>query len=610
MLHKRLTLSALLATTFFSSGAAIACESDDMLRTEYGFVFKVVAGSDKIKTYTDPSATTEAYEMELLQPYFVVCEEGDFYKVTDLPADTVEEAESGAIGFVRADQVYQWTTREALSFSEIAFMEERPEIVAWDNEAILNKFMETGDKKTNPPAFQEDLESTLVREGARRPYPVLGSDVRKLRGVADKRVYNVLLPTAITPEGVIDGIDVDDIEKVERALKSATFVVVFDATGSMENFALETAKAINKGLSALDKEVYEASSMGFVFYRDEDDPEKLVSVAPMPLADAARALEKAAAHMTGGGDIAEPVLDAVYYAGNLYDWGQAGKRIVFAVLNGDAKPRTTGKIEQRVPADQDTMSIVRGLYENKIPVITVQASADEGPNLRPVLSGLAEETGGSFIKYGAGLSDREITEKVELHLVAEAVESYEAGEEVLGEMTITSDAVSIPLRVLDGEMLERLRTAGIDFNINPSEGGLLVREGYMLENNDLLSPQIQIDKDTLVNLVNLYSVLATTGVDTEAMLLSISEAIAAIAGEDYDPEDTIEEVIEKKLGIQFRSDLLNFDIAFLEAMTPAERLAMTKRIQEASKSLSQYLEANQAKFDDQIAVWMPVAALP
>ena len=105
MLHKRLTLSALLATTFFSSGAAIACESDDMLRTEYGFVFKVVAGSDKIKTYTDPSATTEAYEMELLQPYFVVCEEGDFYKVTDLPADTVEEAESGAIGFVRADQV-------------------------------------------------------------------------------------------------------------------------------------------------------------------------------------------------------------------------------------------------------------------------------------------------------------------------------------------------------------------------------------------------------------------------------------------------------------------------------------------------------------------------
>ena len=113
-----------------------------------------------------------------------------------------------------------------------------------------------------------------------------------------------------------------------------------------------------------------------------------------------------------------------------------------------------------------------------------------------------------------------------------------------------------------------------------------------------------------MGLINLYSVLATVGVDEEAMIQSISEAVAAIAGEDYDPEESIEAIIEKKLGIQFRSDLLNFDINYIPAMVPAERLAMTKRIQDAATKLSQYLEANQAEFDDQVAVWMPVGVLP
>ena len=125
-----------------------------------------------------------------------------------------------------------------------------------------------------------------------------------------------------------------------------------------------------------------------------------------------------------------------------------------------------------------------------------------------------------------------------------------------------------------------------------------------------MEPQLLVDKETLVGLLNLYSVLATVGVDTEMFIESISQAVAAIAGEDFNPEETIEEVIQKKLGIQFRSDLLNFDLNFIAAMTPNERLAMTKRIQDAAVKLSQYLEANQADFDKQPAVWMPVSVLP
>lgn len=607
---RHLLLSTSLAT--FLPMAALACEADEMVTTENGFVFKVVAGSDKIKSYTDASASEEAYELELLQPYFVICEDGDYYKITDLQADTVDEAEAGNVAYVPKDQTYPWSTREALSFSEIAFLEERPEIVAWEDEGVLDKFMETGNRKLYPPAFQENLEATRLRERSTRPYPVLGSDMRSLRGVTEKRVYNVLLPAAITPTSKIE-IKAEDVDAVQDALTSATILVVFDATGSMETFARAAAKAIAGGLTSLPKEVREGSSMGFLFYRDVGDEEKLVSVPPLPLGEAAEALQKASDFMSGGGDTPEPILDALYYAANIYDWGQSGKRIVIGVLNEEAKEKTIGGLDNggRVPLDLDAFAIARDYYDQSISVITVQAGPNEGPVMNAVMTTLAEETGGTYIRWGAGLKETDVAEQVTLRLTERAAESIDRGKETLKQLKFElNDFASIPLEVLDGEMLERLRTAGVDFNIDAGEGGVLIREGYVLENDDLLSPEIQIDKETLINLVNLYSVLATVGVDEEAMIQSISEAVSAIAGEDYDPEESIESIIEKKLGIQFRSDLLNFDINYIPAMVPAERLAMTARIQDAATKLSQYLEANQAEFDDLVAVWMPVAVLP
>ncbi len=591
---------------------AMACDATEMAKTEYGFISKVVAGSDKIMAYKDASGTEEAFTLELLQPYFVICESGDYYRVTDVPANTVEEALSGNTGFVQKAQTYDWPTREALTFSEIAFLEERPEIVAWDDESVLSQFMESGNQKLYPPAFKENLEATRLRERSTRPYPVLGSKVEKLRGIADKRVYNVLLPAAITPQARIE-VKKEDVDAAQEALTTATILVVFDATASMETFARETARAIAGALTALPKEVVDGSSMGFLFYRDVGDAERLVEVAPLPLKDAAAALEKAADFMTGGGDVAEPILDAMYFANNIYDWGQSGRKIIIGVLNGDAKVATIGGLDDkdRVPVGQDALSIARGLYDKNIPTITVQAGPDAGPNLEPVLTTLATESGGSFIAYGAGLKEKEIAEQVVLQLSAKAGEAIAAGEGALQKLDFDLKGfATIPLEVLDGEMLERLRSAGVDFNIEPGDGGVLVREGFILENDDLLQPQIQIEKDTLVNLINLYSVLSTVGVDEEAMLQSISEAIATIAGEDFDPSEPIEAIIEKKLGIQFRSDLLNFDINYIPAMVPNERLAMTKRIQDAATVLSQYLEGNQAEFDAQPAVWMPISALP
>ncbi|WP_208108573.1 vWA domain-containing protein [Candidatus Thiosymbion oneisti] len=583
-----------------------------MATTPDGFIHKVVAGSDKIKVFKTPAGKEEAYVMELLQPYFVICEAGDYFKITDVPADTVEEAMAGNVGYVPKGQSHLWPTREALAFSDIAFLEDRPEIVAWDEEAVLKKFMESGNKKLHPPAFQEDLKSTRKRERSTRPYPVLGSQTYKFRKVADKRVYKVLLPAALPAEARIE-IKKGDIEQTKKALQAATIVVVFDATGSMAAFATETARTIAGAVKSLDPDVVKKSTMGFVFYRDVGDAENLVELSPLPIEDAAKALNEAAGLMTGGGDAAEPVLDAIYFATHLYNWGQHGRRILIGVLNDDAKPTTEGTLDPkgRIPAGLDVNAVAKGVFEANIPVITVQAGPNFGPNLETVMQPLADNTGGKFIRWDSGATQKSIALAVTNKMSEAATSSVAEGKETLSKMEFDYRGyASIPLAVLDGEKLDRLRRNGVDFNIDLGAGGVLVREGYMVENNDLLEPKIQIEKETLQGLINLYSVLGTTGVDSEAFLRSAGEAIAAIAGEDYDKTETISELIRKNLGIEFRSDLLKFKLEYLDTLNREERLKYSKRIQDAGNILAKYLDANLAEFDSNPAVWMPIAALP
>lgn len=617
-----LAVGILLLLGPFTGASAQGCKSEKMKTLESGFIHKIVGGSDKVEALKAPGGKEVSFTLELLAPYFVICEVDQFYKITDLQADTVAEAETGKVGYVLKDQIHNWPTREALNFSAVAFTGERPEIVAWDDEEILKKFLETGNQKLGPPAFREDLASTLKRERSTRPYPVLDSKIRPLRKTVDKRVYHVLLPAALPPEAKIviptePGKKDSVVEKIDKSMTSATFVLAFDATGSMEAFAREMAKNIRTAFEGLPPHIQNASRVGFVFFRDEDDKEKIVEVKPQTVTDAMRALADAATkeYMTGGGDAAEPVLDAVYVAGHLYPWsaGGQGKKIILAVLSDDAKPNTTGKIDDRVPPGLEPSKVAADLLSAGIVVISVQAGPNTGPNLVSVLTTLAETTGGTFVEWGKGGEEltARVTAAVAAQLSGTARKTFDEGKRDLSKLEFDYRGyATIPLAVLDGEKMRRLRESGIKFNVDPGKGGILIREGFILENNDLLEPQIQINKKTLDSLITLFSALGVAGVDVAAMKESASRALAAIAGEGYNPGESIEVTIKKRLGIQFRTKLLDFNLEYLAGLTHAERLAMTKRIQERGTILSQFLEANLAALDTNPSVWMPVAQLP
>lgn len=603
----------LLSTALVVLGhTAIACTAVEMSRTDDGFIRKVVAGSDKILAFDSPEESVEVFRLELLQPYFVICETDEHIRVSDTEALTVAEAETGLTGFVRKDQSYDWPTREALAFSDLAFLGNRPEIIAWDDRSLLQNFMDSGDDATYPPSFRENIDATLRRTRDARPYPVLSSEDATLLGRTPRKVYGVLLPAALRPSDNIT-FDETDIELAKSALASATIVIAFDATGSMESFALSVAESLGASFSELPDDVLSNLRLGFVFYRDAGDEVPLETTPPLPVGQAIEILIAASANMYGGADPSEPILDATYYAAHLYDWpADAGRKIVVSILNEDAKASTIGKVDplDQVPTGLDAIGVARSLFEESIPVITVQAGPSRGQYLDQVLGTLARETDGMFIRWEEGLNEAEIASALSDQLQSRAAANIAEGRAVAGEISVFEASATLPLEVVDGEKLERLREAGVNFNIDLGEDGILVQPGFMMESSDVLIPQIRVDKRTLLELINLLSVLAVTGVDSDSMQLSVRQSLAAISGEQVDPNETIAETLQRQLGIQFRSGLLEFNLEFLDALTPTERANFGRRLQESAQGLDMFLNANLEELDSNPWIWMPVSNLP
>lgn len=589
-----------------------ACTAGDMARTPDGFIRKVVAGSDRITAQSTAGGAETVFTLDLMKPYYVLCEEGDTLRITDLAALSVAEAETGLTGYVRKDQIYEWPTAEGLAFSDLAFLGGRPEITAWEDRDALLRFMETGDDTANPPSFRENIDATLRREQGARPYPVLASGEGKILGRTERRYFDVLLPAAIRASDAVVLAD-GALAGAERALTSATIVIAFDATGSMDGFARAVAVSLSDAIDTLPEETLGALRIGFAFYRDAGDDILLAAVPAVPLTEAAAELDKAAVTMSGGGDDAEPVLDAVQFAAQLYDWpADAGKKIIVAVLNDDAKPATTGALDAkgRIPAGVDAIGVARGLFEQGIPVISVQAGPKAGQQLAQVLGTLARETSGTFVPWNEGLDATAMARAFSTVLQDRTVKEIEAGRKVVETVYDFDGAAAIPLEVIDGEKLERLREAGIAFNIAKGEDGILVRPGAMIETPDLLEPHFQISKGTLLELINLMSVLSVTGVDSETLRRSVAQSLAAIAGEELNPGETVAQTLQRQLGVKFRSGLLEFDLEYLDALTPAERTGFARRLKDAATGLDAFLNANLAAFDAGEAVWMPVSALP
>ena len=581
----------------------------------------MTGSSDQVEASVEPDRSGRAFGLELFRSYFVICETGTHYRIAERPAATATEAEAGKTGYVLKSQVYPWHTREALSFSPLSPAGERAEVLAWNDEASLVKFLENPDSSLSPPSFREDIGTLLKRERARRPYPVLSSKVHRLRGIVEKRIVEVLLPVAPPAEARIE-IPVTEtnkavvIERLEQALTGTTFAIAHDATGHLDVFASRIATDIQAAFDQLPQEIVQATGIGFVFFRDEDEVEKREIVPARPVTEAVRTLKDTTTRhfYSGGGDPREPVLDAVYIAQNLFPWTDAGngRRVIVTVIATDAKPHTTGKIDHMVPPGLDAGQIGASLAAAGIPAFSAQVGPADGGHLVRVLSTLATTTGGMFFGWGNDPNNvdrnQEIASALAGQMARTAADTFREGKAILARLEFDSRGVAtLPLALLDGEKLDRLRNADILFKIDPGQGRVLLRTGFVVENSDLLEPQIQIGRKTLQYLIMVFSPFGIMHADFVFDIAN--QEIAAIVGEERVRHD-IALTAKKQQGIQLGTPLLRGGVEYLPGIGPATRLAAYRRIRDAAKLLSQFEEANLDTFDKHRTVWLPLALLP
>lgn len=569
-------------------------------------LLKLVGLSDNIPVVPTPSSSETLFTMEPLKSYFVIEDNTSAYRIAS------EQSDGGLKGYVGKNKVTAWNTREGLHFIDSTFSQDRRRsVTAWETQSDIMNFLRTGDGKTYAPSFREQFQTRVGKRGI-IPYPLL--DTVEVDGPnGTRRIHQVLVPAII--QGTAE-VDLDRTE-VERVAGAVTFCVVFDATASMDKYARTFAKTIEDMLTGLQVDARLAAA-GFVLFRDLKDGEPFEVVHPMPLTEATDWLLNRAKGMVGGDKPAEPVLDAVNLAQTSFLWNggtaiRGADRIAIVVANDDAHPQTVG-LKEDIPVGLDAKTIASNLLRRSavpIKVFALQAGNKDGGNLINVLSTLARDTGGEF--YPAADNSTKISSSFARRVNTLLQEQIAQGQATIAKLqsgiaSSQDGGTVIALSILDDALKARLQTVASQLNI--TEGGFVVQEAWVIEDPTLYREKVLIEKELLENLLRFFNGLNDSALSTAALQATTASLLEALTGERLDPGAEIQELLEKRLGIHFTTNLLSFPLEQLALFGPEDLGLLQDGIHSSTIALADFLDMNSQRFDKEPRIWMPVSYLP
>ena len=625
-LTKPLTLTLFFFITFVSTTTSVANptpannapQEEFLFAKDSNLLLKVVGRSDNIAIEIDSSTNTLSptsqpaasgdvpLVMDPLRPYFVVADAGEHYHISST------QGESGVRGFVLKNDVVSWNTREGLHFVDDTFRRDRrASVAAWESEDRIRNFIETSDFEIHGPTFKEELQTRIGNRGI-IPYPLLDTQQIKTESGEIRRIHEVLIP-AIVSGKVETNLTPEETLAVAGAV---TICVIFDATASMEDYAEEFANTVDHLLERLSTKIdMSRSAAGFVLFRDVKDASRFEIAHPMPLDDATGWLRQRIERMIGGNDPEEPVLDAITLAQNSFLWNggtatRGATRIAILIANEGAKPKTIS-LSKQVPPGLDAESVAQLMKQNGIRTFALQAGREDAGNLYDVLSTVADITGGEYFSPGLGDDAIGTAFATNLEKIITAPIQTNAETAAALESNISLNAgggTVIPLNVLDERVAKRLQDAADDFHI--SSGGLAITRAWVLEEPDLYREKILVEKELLEWLVRFFGQLTDSTLNIEDLQDTTANILEAFIGEEFAEDVELQELLEKRLGIHFTTNILSFELELLSRMGPKELTLLQDNIRNASSALADFLEMNTVRFSEETRIWMPVSYLP
>jgi hypothetical protein len=564
---------------------------------------KVIPAGEGVVARQEKDSGSVVFRLEVLQPYFVRSEDGNYLKISD------SQSSKAKSGYVRRNQVIEWSTREGLQFqpSVVANLE-RSTIKVWRDYSGIEGWIKTGNRDRYPPAYIEERPFSRALPPNLLPYPLLATRTVGTSG-AFRKVHNILLPTYNRRPTVSVDLPLAD---VRARLERVTFCIVFDATDSMGPYAEDMARRLEAALKAPGFPVRDVF-LGFVFFKDIDDEPSHLIIPAQRIELALPKLREVLAKdfIYGGGDPPEPVLDAAVIAANNFDWFAGGAargalKIAIVVLNTDAKPETIGLIPS-VGRGLKPAEVASLLNHKGIRVMAVQAGPEDGGLLAKTLTAIAVGTNGSYYpdqaaNDGFGNKIREIVDAGIKANQATVKSMMSGATERARRLTV------LPLLSNDADTIQRLKEISSGVDIGPS--GLLIREGWLSDDPEIFQEQILVDRETILSLFRFFKEMGESPPDCNTLIRTVRENLQALLGEKIDEQAEIQELIEKRTGVHFQHGILTFRPDHLCGLSSAERNELQKRMREASGRLAAFLEAAAARFQQQQLVWMKLSLLP
>ncbi len=107
-------------------------------------------------------------------------------------------------------------------------------------------------------------------------------------------------------------------------------------------------------------------------------------------------------------------------------------------------------------------------------------------------------------------------------------------------------------------------------------------------------------------MVRFFNLMTDSTLDVASRQESTAYLLTALLGEKAMEGSELQELLEKRLGVHFTSNLLSFQSERLTTLDRGER----KLLRDATRGLGEFLDMNARRFNEEPRIWMPVSYLP
>ncbi|HVY63015.1 MAG TPA: VWA domain-containing protein [Planctomycetota bacterium] len=525
-----------------------------------------------------------------------------YYLLGNRPAIAERDNARGSIyGWVKADGVQVWDTREAIQWRKdnvkrrersggASVFETIDELRLW-NQGIRRK--KSGE--AIEPIMRERLsEGAWPFSQTRFPLlgvvPASGAEGELLRiGVVGDQVSE----TGEHRPAVQRDLDSDGIEQVRGALRTVDILFVIDSTGSMEKYFAAAAEACRKIIDGASARLAKAESknlrMGVVFYRDycdETDPELkqrsyLTSCKALTSdVDAVRRFisEETCTSGGGGDDITEAVFHGMKTALDSAGFADGSWRVLVLIGDdGNHPDDPRGYTEQTIAAELKTKDC-RFFAVHAVPSDRLR---DPGPDLfrdqvRQILKAMGEADPQShYVNVAVADGVAEAISTSALSAVKRSSQSLEALNRIAVEGRGIADVSKGFDTEIMGHLLDLLKKKGIDVAAYQKSSAQIFAPGYVStldpgSGEAQTTPMVLLSQREVEKLISyLGDFLETRG--KANLQRAWQEALTKNLGEDPDENVPVAELVHRRRGLPIRSRLLQLTLEEI-AKLPSDRI--------------------------------------